>query len=172
MLDLNDLGAGQPGLTPALGGAMAQCAGVCLETQGHTKGAELHVRGSIQNGHTLDWPTVTDQARRTWADLREATEKGAEGIAILLIKQETDYVTIERAAIGTRIDRWLGYESDDPYFQRKARLEVSGILRDGDGEVRRRLREKTDRLALADSPLPAYVVVVEFSRPLAEVGTK
>ena len=115
---------------------------------------------------------VTDQVRRTWADLKEATEKGAEGIAILLVKLETGYTTIERAAIGTRIDRWLGYESDAPYFQRKARLEITGILRGDDGDVAKRLKEKMDRLALASSQLPAYVVVVEFSRPLAEVGSK
>ena len=115
---------------------------------------------------------VTDQVRRTWADLREATEKGAEGIAILLIKEETAYTTIERAAIGTRIDRWLGYQSDEPYFQRKARLEITGILRGDEGDVRKRLREKMGRLTWATSQLPAFVVVVEFSRPLAEVGKK
>jgi hypothetical protein len=94
---------------------------------------------------------------------------GAEGVAILLIRRETGYVAIERAAIGTHIDRWLGHESDAPYFQRKARLEVSGILRGSDGDVRRRVREKMDRLALTGDRLPAYVVVVEFSGPLAEV---
>ena len=170
MLDLNDLLAGQPGLTPESGGGMAQCAGVCLESQGHTSGTELVVRGYIGNNHILEWPTVTDQVRRTWADLREATENGAEGIAILLTRQEIGYATIERAALGTRIDRWLGNESDSPYFQRKARLETSGILHGNDGEIRSRLREKTDRLALANNRLPAYVIVVEFSRPLAEVA--
>ena len=91
---------------------------------------------------------------------------------MLLITQETGYVTIERAAIGTHIDRWLGHESDAPYFQRKARLENTGILRGNDRDVRNRLQEKMERLRGASSRLPAYVVVVEFSRPLAEVGTK
>jgi hypothetical protein len=172
MLNLNDLSAGQPGLTSESGGAMAQCASVCLESQGHTRGVELSVRGYIANNYILDWPPVTDQVRRTWADLREATEKGAEGIAILLLKQELGYAAIERAAIGTRIDRWLGEESDAPNFQRKARLEVSGILNGSDGEVKRRLREKIDQVNFIDSQLPAYVVVVEFSHPLAEVNEK
>ena len=120
----------------------------------------------------MEWSPVTDQIRRTWADLREATEKGAEGIAILLLKQELGYTAIERAAIGTRIDRWLGEESDAPNFQRKARLEVSGILNGNDGGVKRRLREKMDQVNFIHSQLPAYVVVVEFSRPLAEVNEK
>lgn len=150
---------------------MAQCAGVCLESQGHTSGAELSVRGYISSNYILEWPPVTDQVRRTWADIREATEKGAEGIAIVLIKQEIGYAAIERAAIGTRIDRWLGEESDAPNFQRKARLEVSGILNGSDGEVTRRLREKMDRIN-PENQLPAYVVVVEFGRPLAEVRKK
>ena len=172
MLDLNHLNAGQPGLTPALGAAMAEAGAVCLEEIPHIRGTPLVISGSFHNAHVLDWPTVTNQVRRTWADLREATEKGAEGIAILLIKEETAYTTIERAAIGTRIDRWLGYQSDEPYFQRKARLEITGILRGDDGDVRKRLREKMDRLTRATSQLPAFVVVVEFSRPLAEVGKK
>ena len=161
-------GPGNRALTSQLGGAMAQAGAVCLEHEGHIPGTRLTVRGTIQASHALNWAEVTGQARRTWADLREATEKGAEGVAILLIRRETGYVAIERAAIGTHIDRWLGYESDAPYFQRKARLEVSGILRGSDGDVRRWVREKMDRLGLTSHRLPAYVVVVEFSGPLAE----
>lgn len=170
MLDLNDLSVGQPGLSPPLGAAMAEAGAVCLEQMRHVRGTQIVVRGSLQNTHVLEWSPVTDQVQRTWADPREATEKGAEGIAILLIRQETAFTTIERAAIGTRIDRWLGYETDVPYFQRKARLEISGILRGDDSAVRRRSQEKIDRLVLSSNPLPAYIVVVEFSRPLAEVS--
>lgn len=151
---------------------MAEAAGVCLEEIPHSRGTQLTVRASFQNSYGLDWPEVTEQVRRTFADLREATEFGAEGVAILLIKEETDYTTIERAAIGTHIDRWLGYESDTPYFQRRARLETSGILRGNDADIRGRMGEKRDRLSLSDNPLPAFVVVVEFSHPLAEVGEK
>ena len=151
---------------------MSEAGAVCLEQEGHTTGTRLVVSGQFQSTYTLNWPPVSSQARRTWADPREATEMGAESIAILLIQQETGYIVTERAAIGTRIDRWLGEASDAPYFQRKARLETSGIRHGNDGDVRRRIREKVERLALASSNLPAFVVVVEFSRPLAEVGTK
>lgn len=138
-----------------------------MENQRHVSGeTAIRIKGDVAAEHILYWPTVTDQVRRTWSDLQEATETGAEGIANLIARRELGYVTIERAALGTRIDRWLGHESDIPYFQRKARLEVSGILHDRGGEVERRMREKLDRLKLADSQLPAYVIVVEFSRPL------
>ena len=119
-----------------MGTAMAQAAGVCLEEIPHAQGTELAVRGRFTNSYGLEWNEVTEQGRRTFADLREATEFGAEGVAILLIKEETDYTTIERAAIGTRIDRWLGHESDAPDFQRRARLETSGILRGSDADIR------------------------------------
>ena len=171
MLNLNDLSAGQPGLTPALGTAMAEAGAVCLNHQEfRASSVQIVVRGRFQSSYELFWPSVTDQMLRTWADLREATEKGAEGIAILVIKLETGFTTIERAAIGTRIDRWLGHDFDGPYFQRKARLEISGILQGDDGDVAQRIREKLNRLNLAPSPLPSFVVVVEFSRPLAEVA--
>ena len=150
---------------------MGQCAGVCLENRGHTSGETiLQVDGYIDAAYVLGWPEVTEQVSRTWADLHEATEIGAEGIAILLVRRELGYSTVERAALGTHIDRWLGHESDAPYFQRKARLEVSGILRDEGGEVNRRLNSRLDRLDLTDNHLPAYVVIIEFDSPIARVG--
>ena len=142
-----------------------------MESQGHIAGeTTLLITGYIDAEHILSWPVVTEQVRRTWADLREATEIGAEGIAILLTKEEFGYVTVERAALGTRVDRWLGKEADAPYFQRKARLEVSGILHGRGGEVNRRMSSRFERLDLADNRLPAYVIVIEFSHPLGQVG--
>ena len=172
MLNLNELSAGQPGLTPALGRTMAEAGAICLVQERRAGTVRLVVRGRFQSSYVLSWPTITDQMRNAHADLREATERGAEGIGILLIKQETSFTTIERAAIGTRIDRWLGHDFDEPYFQRKARLEISGILQGGDVDVASRVRQKVNRLALVPSNLPSYVVVVEFGRPLAEVVEK
>lgn len=154
MLNLNDLSAGQPGLTPESGGSMAQCAAVCLELQGHTSGTELGVRGYIANNHILEWPPVTGQIRRAWADIREATEKGAEGIAILLIEQEVGYAAIERAAIGTHIDRWLGEESDAPTFSARQGWKYpvsSRVAMDKSGEDR--VKKWTESIPKGDCPL-------------------
>ena len=128
MLDLNELSNGLPAVTPEWGSTLAQVAGVCLELKGHAQGVHLHIDGQISGPFALAWPAVSDQARRTWADRQEATEYGATAIATMLITNETDYMVIERAVKGTGIDYWLGYDTGEPAFQNKARLEVSGIL--------------------------------------------
>lgn len=175
MLDLNELGNGLPAITPEWGGALAQAAGVCLESQGHRQGVLLRVAGYVNNTYPLDWPLINDQVRRTWADLQEATEYGATAIAVLLVKKEAGYAVVERSAKGTGIDYWLGHEAEGPPFQSKARLEVSGILSvegsDSDVEkaVAKRVREKRKQTQPSSGSLPAYVVVVEFGSPLGEV---
>jgi hypothetical protein len=126
----------------------------------------------------LTWTTITDQALRTWNDLQEATEYGATAIAVLLAKKEIGYAVIERSMKGTGIDYWMGDESDGPPFQSKARLEISGILKvqGNDSAVRRavtaRVRQKLRQTGPSSNPLPAYVIVVEFGMPLAEVQKK
>ena len=172
-MDLNDLAAGRiPAITPALGGSLAEAAGVCLESQGHALGVALQVSGGSQAEFALAWPVITAQARRAWNDLQKATERGAEGIAVLLADRILSYTPIEASRKGTGFDYWMVSESDDP-FQPRARLEVSGILHGDDSDVGRRVREKLTQISQSDNlSLPGYVIVVEFSRPLAEVREK
>lgn len=145
---------------------MAEAGGVCLEWQGHAVGVQLAVRGSAHGSHELRWPGITDQTRRGWADLQEATEWGATGIAVLLAKEETGHAVVSRSVKGTGFDYWLGDESD--VFQEKARLEVSGILHGDDKAFSARVREKIRQTHRSDSSgRPAYVIVVEFSQPAA-----
>jgi hypothetical protein len=55
-------------------------------------------------------------------------------------------------------------------FQYKARLEVSGIRFGDDAAVKSRIGQKLRQTRRSDFlRLPAYVVVVLFSRPLAQV---
>ena len=55
----------------------------------------------------------------------------------------------------------------------RGRMYVSGILQRNDSEIRARTREKLGQTDQSDSSaLPAYVIVVEFGRPLAEVTKK
>ena len=175
MLDLNVLERGLPGITPAWGKAMAQAAGVCLESQGHRQRVHLLVTGIAVNIYALAWPLITDQTLRALADPQEATEYGATAIAVLLAKKEHGYVAIERSVKGTGIDYWLGHETDGPPFQQKARLEVSGVLRvegsDNDAArvVSSRIRQKLRQTQASSGSLPAYVIVIEFGTPLAEV---
>jgi hypothetical protein len=96
---------------------------------------------------------------------------GAVGIAVLLAKKEIGYAVIERSRKGTGFDYWMGDDSEIP-FQNKARLEISGIRNGNDNEIKARVKQKLKQTDRSDGYLPAYVIVVEFSCPLAEVRRK
>lgn len=167
-LDLNDLGQGLPGLTPAAGEALAQAGAVCLESQSHGQGVELQLRGSWTNVYSVRWPEVTEQMLRCFNDPEEATEHGAAGVAILLAKQELGYSVVERSRKGTGFDYWLGEESHLP-FEGKVRLEVSGIRSGSDSRVGDRVRRKLVQIGQSGTSPEGWVIVVEFGTPLAEV---
>ena len=169
-LDLNELATGNiSAITPALGAALAEAGGVCLELQGHAQGVLLNVRGISSSQYALSWSAVTGQARRSWGDEREAAEKGAEAIALWLARPATGLEVIRRARQGDGFDYWLG-TSTATDFVPEAGLEVSGIMKGTEGDIRRRVQEK---LQQANRPIDqgwdTFAIVVEFSRPLAEV---
>ena len=170
MLDLNDLGHGLPAITSFFGMALAEAAGVCLESQNHAQGVELCIRGYSNKSCLLAWPEVTEQTRRCWNDPEEATEYGAVGIAVLLAPKVIGYTVIERSVRGTGFDYWMGEESN--HFEYKARLEISGIRKGNYRDVKARIRQKLIQTGRSDGSLPTYVIVVEFGRPLAEVHEK
>ena len=175
MLNLNDLANDEiPGITPSLGGALAEAGAVCLECKDHQPGVQLPIRGISSAIYSLDWTLAPEKAFRAWQPNR-ATEWGAEGIAALLAKNETPYTVIEASVQGEGVDCWLGDESDIT-FQRKARLEVSGMRWNGyvaDSDILHRVEEKLQQTDQSDhTHTPAYVVVVEFGRPVAEVHQK
>ena len=167
MLDLNELDTDNiPGISRAKGNELAEAGAVCLESQGHTRGAYLTVRNGANNSYRLDWPPVTDQARRTWNDDDEATEDGAAGIAVLLASRKIGYAVVLRSRKGTGFDYWLG----EDVLDFKARMEVSGIRNGNDSQVRARVQEKLRQMNRSNAlGLPAYAIVVEFGRPLAEI---
>lgn len=167
-LNLSDLADGLPGISSAFGEMLAQAAGVCLQSQGHSAGVPLCVTGCQATLYSLQWPLITEQIARCFNDPEEATEFGAVGVAILLAKLETGYPVVERSRRGTGFDYWLGDESELP-FAKKARLEVSGIRKGRRVDVNARVNRKLKQIERSgDSPV-GYVIVVEFSAPLAEV---
>lgn len=193
MLDLNDLGAGQnPGITAAIGNALAEAGAVCLATNHHLPGVPLVVRGRADRRYRLAWPLASAQAARGWNDPAEAVEEGAAGIAVLLANRETGFLVIARSWKGTGFDYLLGdaearniSEAEravrsewskvlgDTALVPRGRLEVSGILNGSDSQVKARAREKLEQTSRSDSwAIPAFVIVVEFGRPLAEVWEK
>lgn len=169
MLDLNDLPRDHPGI----GNAMAQAGAICLESQNHSPGVALVVRGNTDSPriYRLNWTPTISRDNALWQP-NDATEWGAAAVAILLAKNEAPYPAIEAAALGTGIDFWLGDDSNLD-FQREARLEVSGIRSGSDAAIARRVSAKLTQTNQSDySQTAAYVIVVEFSRPVAEVRVK
>jgi hypothetical protein len=106
---------------------------------------------------------------RTHGDPEVAVERGACGIAIVLVTAMSGYTVVHRSYKSTGVDYFLG-DREDFLFQSKARLEVSGILRGSEREVRRRIKSKVEQTKQSDAmQIPAVIVIVEFSRPVVKV---
>ncbi len=122
----------------------------------------------------LEWSPVDDQQRRTYADMQEATELGACGVAILVVREATAKVVVERSKKGTGFDYWLGDNADDdgPLFGGKTRLEVSGILTGTQSQIDSRMKQKKGQIAPSDHVAPGFVAVVEFGTPIACLESK
>lgn len=153
-----------PALTEACGGTFAECAAICLDSQGHYPGTELAVDGTEEHECEIYFSPPTPQSRRTWADDPEATELGACGVALCVVKATQQQVIVLRSYKTTGFDYWLGSE-EDPLFQKKARLEISGIRSGGESVLARRTREKIDQTKISDGHYPAVIAVMEFSEP-------
>jgi len=155
---------GLPGVTPALFRAFLEAARVILSDLGYRTGTILTVDGLQSLQYCLKFRAATEQQRRSYSDPKETTEWAACGIAFLIIPSITSFTVVERSFIGTTVDYWLGH-SNDPLFQNKARLEVSGIRRGNESEIKSRVSEKLRRSAKIPNSLPLYVSVTEFGTP-------
>jgi len=166
---LNDLEKGMQGIEPARGTSFAHAAVVCLEEGSHLSGVPMLVDGDFHSEFRVFWRKINDQIRRSWADFQDATEKGAYGVAALLIVRLTENTVVERARKGKGFDYWLGPRNGGAeLFQNAARLEVSGILRGDAGDIRQRLKAKLAQIK-PDRRFASFVVVVEFGKPTARM---
>ncbi|MDD2724852.1 MAG: hypothetical protein PHH59_12620 [Methylovulum sp.] len=163
-------------LTSNIMNAFAEAAVVCLDNQGHKSGVELEIIGHLNSHIILSWSDeITPQIKDAWHDLQETTEYGATYLAILIIYRLTPFKVIERSLKRTGFDYWLGEKEDEAYpFQKKARLEISGILQENKGNtIARRADIKLTQTKQSDDlDLPAYIVIVEFSKPRSWVEKK
>jgi hypothetical protein len=158
-----------PALSAYEGGSLAEAASVCLKANTHRSPVSLTVRGDYKRSASLTFLEVTDQMHRTHGDPEVATERGACAIAILLVCALSGYTVVHRSYKGTGVDYFLGHRNDF-LFQKTARLEVSGIGNGSETDIRRRKKVKLEQTQRSDaSQIPAMVVIVEFSRPVAEV---
>ncbi len=167
------LADGMPGLTAASGQMLAEAAAVCLEDRRHPIGVRLERHGLMREALHVEWPPIDDQVRRCHADMQEATERGACGIAILVAREATGLVVIERSKRGTGFDYWLGEKDYEGLpFAGTRRLEVSGMLTGTRRQVAARIKQKKEQMRPTDSMAPGFVAVVEFGRPIACLESK
>ena len=106
--------------------------------------------------------------RNAHHDNQEATEFGACAIAALVLRDLMGLTVLRRSKKGTGFDYWLAPETN-PLFRNASRLEVSGIRRGGEREIRARIRAKERQIAHSATSLPVYIAVVEFGAPLVRV---
>jgi hypothetical protein len=165
----------RPGWSLVFGAACAEAAAICLDEQGHNAPTKLQIDGLTPCEIEIDWNSLDEIAVRFNADMEVATEYGAYAIAALLMPHLTGLTVIERSIKGKGLgfDFWLGDISDqDRLFQRKARLEVSGIWHGSESQLKYRVNIKLKQIAPSDLVAPGYVCVVEFGTPQARIVEK
>ena len=172
-IDLADLGAGRvPGVPPSLGKSFEQSAVVRLESVGHSEQAEIDVTGDVSNTYTITWATVPNQVRMLLDDADTTTEQGAIGIAFILVNLELGFSAgpAHGKAGSGGFDYWLVNEGGT---QLTARLEIAGRRNQTMTEIRAVATQKLRQIEPSDSwGYPGYVVVIEFSNPIAMVRKK
>ena len=167
-INVSTIKSGLPGITPVAASQLYEAFEVCMHISGHCEKTSLTITGISNDNIGLLWTDdCNSQKERTYADMQYTVEHGAVCLSVMLSTALTPYTVIERSRKGTGIDYWLG-DKDSVLFQRKARLEVSGILKGEDSSLNRRYMSKVEQTQQSDGlQLPAYISVIEFSKPKA-----
>jgi hypothetical protein len=132
----------------------------------------MEVEGIGSDSYEVEWEQATEEILRCWQDEEETTEKGAYGIAILLIDKTVELKFVRQSRKYNGFDYWLAPKDAEYPFEETARVEVSGIRSGPRSRVKTRMKEKIDRLDRYSSTLPVFIVVIEFGSPLAIVSKK
>ena len=176
ILNISELNNGLPTLTPIYGQEMAEAAAFCLYKNSHKSNeCVLKCFKKLNNDaedFLLVWDKLDPRVESTYGDFDEAVEHGAMGLSILLSINLTEFKTVERSMKLTGIDFWIG-DKDSDMFQRKARLEISGILNGDNQKFKTRIRQKFKQTNKSDnSGIDCYISVIEFSEPVASFLSK
>lgn len=165
-IDVTDIKKGLPGISSIAGSQLYEAFEVCMHLSDHREDVCLPVEGLFLDNIDVHWnDCYNEQKARTYADMQYTTEHGAICLSVMLTLSLTPYTVIERSRKGTGIDYWLG-DKQTVLFQKKARLEVSGIFKGDDDILKKRHAVKVKQTAKSDSLLlPAFISVVEFSMP-------
>jgi len=171
-MDLADFTSVGPKLHPSAASYFAASASVCLRLNRARGRISMRLSHPAGDGSCEVKPLrVTKSMRATYADLQDATEHGAYGLALLAAAKNFGATLVQRSFKGPGFDYFLQPPGDqavsdtDDIFAGKWALEVSGSLRGGQKEVTARLRDKRNQVATAAAQRPALVAIVEFSEP-------
>lgn len=168
-INLEELRQGIPGFTEAAGSFLAEAVSYCLYKSGHESGVFL-VSNDEEKKIRINWDReLSKDIESTWKDEQELVEFAAAGIALPLALLLTSYTDIQRAKKGSRADFWLGRKDENGFPILEALLEVSGIMKENDGNtIKTRVTQKKRQIKKTPyGNLPAYVIVIEFSQPKA-----
>lgn len=161
------------GLSPIYGALLAEAATFCLAHNKHPNPVIMEIEGYFKERCQVTGIPIHSNASGSYADTQEATEYGAMGVAVYLICSETKMQVERSAKDGGGFDFWVGEKVDDYVFQKKDRLEVSGILNDTKTKAQYRLNQKLNQTQSSDNrDIPAYAIVVEFGGPLTLTGKR
>jgi len=158
-----------PGIDDVWGALLAKACVMALKSQHHESGVFLSIEGVLQNVASIQWEdfTIGTQTIRAWGEPREMTEYAACGLAIVIILACTSFTVIERSYQTTGFDYWLGHK-DSQLFEYHGRLEVAGLRSASISEISATMKRKSKQTRTSDHlEIPAYIAVVEFSRPYA-----
>jgi len=148
-LNLDILKEGLPGFSKTVGAFLAEAALVCLEQNNHQSGVLLEVTGEYTAIFEIVWTGNIDSVvKEGWRDIVETTEYGATAIAILLLRELTDF----------------------QYFERMR--QISGIWNENaENNVSIRVNTKVRKISKkAKSKLELFTIVTEFSKPEAKIS--
>ncbi len=182
-LNLDDLHMGIPVISKRGAGLLIECCMYCMHTRGHKTNVRLDLKVLGAKGAcAVCW---NDTVTRTWSyrydgNETKTTEHGATAIALMVIKEYTDYTAVREAYKGTRVDYVLSRKDFDEdtfiFDQADAYVEIRGIRKETKGNtIVSAARKKLQRLNKAvgiDKDLPCYVAVVEFGQPHTRIVQK
>jgi len=175
---LESLSTGVPTLTKIKADMLKEACIWCLTNCDHDNGVPIEcIICDNNNCLSIKWNDDVDLDGILRAyNLDDAVEFGAEAIALLLIREKTEFTTIERAVRGTGIDYWLGYKDKNRnglFSMRDARLEISGILKESSSNtVKNRINTKLKQIKASNHTFPVFISIIEFGKPKAETVRK
>ncbi len=179
-LNLNSLNTGIPALPPKKAEQRMEACVWCFLNSQHDNGVLMDVVGrnkdddnKVEKRYQVCWneDEIDREALFRGYNVDDGPEDGAEAIALLLVRERTNYTAIERSVTSTGIDYWLDHkekQNDQIFTQASARLEISGILKQSStNKPKYRVKKKIRQTRQSDDTyFPVYIIVVEFSQPI------